>query len=296
MPYSLVSAATLGFDLVRLPAGRSVAAVLLAGLGADARRRSPPSPPSTPAAAWPATSAACSPSAPARPASWPPAVPHMRGAARGPRRVTARRSSSPSSSAAPSATPPRSSGSLRDDVLGPEHPARGLPHRRRLGRGRRRARRRRPRALGRRRAAPARPPRAHRPLRPASSTAVPVAPRRWTPPSPSSSTPSATWTPPAGPPGAPPWTRAVPTTAPGPPRCTRPPGPRTSPGAPAIARHRAAARRPGVPRRRLRPARRCRRCLERARRLRAGHGRWPTCSTRRRSPSSRRPGSASAAA
>ena len=36
MPYSLVSAATLGFDLVRLPAGRSVAAVLLAGLGADA--------------------------------------------------------------------------------------------------------------------------------------------------------------------------------------------------------------------------------------------------------------------
>src|SRR6476620_2790701 len=37
VPYSLVSAATLGFDLVRLPAGRSVATVLLAGLGADAR-------------------------------------------------------------------------------------------------------------------------------------------------------------------------------------------------------------------------------------------------------------------
>jgi hypothetical protein len=36
VPYSLVSAATLGFDLVRLPAGRSVATVLLAGLGADA--------------------------------------------------------------------------------------------------------------------------------------------------------------------------------------------------------------------------------------------------------------------
>jgi hypothetical protein len=36
MPYSLVSAATLGFDLVRLPAGRSVATVLLAGLQADA--------------------------------------------------------------------------------------------------------------------------------------------------------------------------------------------------------------------------------------------------------------------
>ena len=35
MPYSLVSAATLGFDLVRLPAGRSVATVLLGGLGAD---------------------------------------------------------------------------------------------------------------------------------------------------------------------------------------------------------------------------------------------------------------------
>ncbi|MGY1803302.1 hypothetical protein ACI78T_08475 [Blastococcus sp. SYSU D00922] len=35
MPYSLVSAATLGFDLVRLPAGRAVAGVLLTGLGAD---------------------------------------------------------------------------------------------------------------------------------------------------------------------------------------------------------------------------------------------------------------------
>ncbi|GAA4730474.1 hypothetical protein GCM10023328_06740 [Modestobacter marinus] len=36
MPYSLVSAATLGFDLVRLPAGGQVADVLVAGLGADA--------------------------------------------------------------------------------------------------------------------------------------------------------------------------------------------------------------------------------------------------------------------
>jgi hypothetical protein len=36
VPYSLVGAATLGFDLVRLPAGRSVAEVLLAGMGADA--------------------------------------------------------------------------------------------------------------------------------------------------------------------------------------------------------------------------------------------------------------------
>lgn len=35
MPYSLVSAATLGFDLVRIPAGRSVADVLLVGLAAD---------------------------------------------------------------------------------------------------------------------------------------------------------------------------------------------------------------------------------------------------------------------
>ena len=35
MPYSLVSAATLGFDLVRLPAGRAVAEVLRAGLAAD---------------------------------------------------------------------------------------------------------------------------------------------------------------------------------------------------------------------------------------------------------------------
>src|SRR3954454_8796418 len=36
VPYSLVGAATLGFDLVRLPAGRSVAEVLLVGLGANA--------------------------------------------------------------------------------------------------------------------------------------------------------------------------------------------------------------------------------------------------------------------
>jgi hypothetical protein len=36
VPYSLVSAATLGFDLVRLPAGRSVAEVLLVGLAAEA--------------------------------------------------------------------------------------------------------------------------------------------------------------------------------------------------------------------------------------------------------------------
>ena len=36
MPYSLVSAATLGFDLVRLPAGHAVAGVLLTGLQADA--------------------------------------------------------------------------------------------------------------------------------------------------------------------------------------------------------------------------------------------------------------------
>src|SRR5688500_15182157 len=35
MPYSLVRAATLGFDLVRLPAGRAVAEVLLVGLAAD---------------------------------------------------------------------------------------------------------------------------------------------------------------------------------------------------------------------------------------------------------------------
>src|SRR3954467_7315474 len=41
VPYSLVSAATLGFDLVRLPAGRAVATVLLAGLGADARELAP---------------------------------------------------------------------------------------------------------------------------------------------------------------------------------------------------------------------------------------------------------------
>jgi hypothetical protein len=36
VPYTLVSAATLGFDLVRLPAGRQVAGVLVAGLDASA--------------------------------------------------------------------------------------------------------------------------------------------------------------------------------------------------------------------------------------------------------------------
>lgn len=36
MPYSLISVATLGFDLVRLPAGRRVADVLLTGWAADA--------------------------------------------------------------------------------------------------------------------------------------------------------------------------------------------------------------------------------------------------------------------
>src|SRR3954468_6135565 len=41
VPYSLVSAATLGFDLVRLPAGRSVATVLLAALDAAARSPAP---------------------------------------------------------------------------------------------------------------------------------------------------------------------------------------------------------------------------------------------------------------
>jgi len=35
VPYTLVSAATLGFDLARLPAGRAVAGVLLTGLQAD---------------------------------------------------------------------------------------------------------------------------------------------------------------------------------------------------------------------------------------------------------------------
>ncbi len=37
MPYTLVSAATLGFDLVRLPGGRAAADVLLTGLAAGPR-------------------------------------------------------------------------------------------------------------------------------------------------------------------------------------------------------------------------------------------------------------------
>ena len=53
-------------------------------------------------------------------------VPQVRDAAEGPPAATAPPCWSPSSSAAPSATPRPSSVSLRDDVLGPEHLARGV--------------------------------------------------------------------------------------------------------------------------------------------------------------------------
>ena len=103
MPYSLVSAATLGFDLVRLPAGRSVAEVLLAGLGADAAALA------AVAAAHPAPR----PRPRAARRARRPLPPRPRDGRRRPARPRRRRrpratappSSWPSSSAAPSATP-----------------------------------------------------------------------------------------------------------------------------------------------------------------------------------------------
>ena len=82
MPYSLVSAATLGFDLVRLPAGplgrlpscspacRADATTLAAVAAVHPGR-----------GLAPRSSEACSPSAPARARELAAAVPHMRSAA-----------------------------------------------------------------------------------------------------------------------------------------------------------------------------------------------------------------------
>src|SRR4051812_21282688 len=146
VPYSLVSAATLGFDLVRLPAGRAVAEVLLVGLGANAEDIA------RVAAAHPGRCldreqrgvlAVRSRRAREMAAS----VPHVRdAAAAGADRATALVTQLEHGTIGDAPTLERL---LREDVLGPEHPFLGS-----VGsagrRGGRRARRRRGRVLGRR--------------------------------------------------------------------------------------------------------------------------------------------------
>jgi hypothetical protein len=123
VPYSLVSAATLGFDLVRLPAGRSVATVLLAGLGADARTLA------SVAALHPARGLAREErgvlvvrSRKARELA--ASVPHMRSAAEGAGDRAAILVAQLERGTIGDA--PTLERLLRDDVLGPEHLARGF--------------------------------------------------------------------------------------------------------------------------------------------------------------------------
>ena len=247
----------------RRPAGRPAA---------PTPRPWPPSPPSTPAAAWPATSAACSPSAPARPASWPPSVPHVRSAAEG-RRATAPPSWSPSSSAARSATPPPSSGCSGTTSWAASTWPRGFLDRRRVGRGRRRAGRRRARHW----AAGVLPPLVRReltgPFDRARSTAAPCRAAAGRTPALAELLDAVRELDAAGRAA---WRAAVDEG-----RADHRPWATAMheaswaahvSGRTRDAGHRPAARRPGLPRRRLRPPRRRRRRLERRRRLRAGHG------------------------
>ena len=125
MPYSLVSAATLGFDLVRLPAGRSVAEVLLMGLAADAADLT------RVAAAHPSRGlereqrgvrAVRS----RRAREMAAAVPHVRNATAGTdggNRAAVLVAQLEQGTIGDAPTLERL---LRDDVLGPEHPAAGL--------------------------------------------------------------------------------------------------------------------------------------------------------------------------
>jgi hypothetical protein len=125
MPYSLVSAATLGFDLVRLPAGRSVATVLLAGLGADVPALG------SVAAVHPGRGlprgergglAVRSRKARELAAS----VPHMRGAAAGAAAGDRAAVLVAQLERGTIGDAPTLERLLRDDVLGPEHVARGF--------------------------------------------------------------------------------------------------------------------------------------------------------------------------
>lgn len=125
MPYSLVSAATLGFDLVRLPAGRSVATVLLAGLGADATTLV------SVAAVHPGRGLARDErgvlavrSRKARELA--AGVPHMRGAAEGAAAGDRAAVLVAQLERGTIGDAPTLERLLRDDVLGPEHLARGF--------------------------------------------------------------------------------------------------------------------------------------------------------------------------
>ena len=125
MPYSLVSAATLGFDLVRLPAGRSVATVLLAGLGADAAALA------SVAAVHPGRGLARDErgvlavrSRKARELA--ASVPHMRGVAAGAQAGDRTAVLVAQLERGTIGDAPTLERLLRDDVLGPEHLARGF--------------------------------------------------------------------------------------------------------------------------------------------------------------------------
>ncbi|SNS60561.1 hypothetical protein SAMN06893096_105261 [Geodermatophilus pulveris] len=122
MPYSLVSAATLGFDLVRVPDGRAVADALLAGLAAD------PAALERLAAVHPAAGRdreqRATVAVRARKArELAAAVPHLRtaaGAPAGSDRAAVLVAQLERSTIGDAAALERV---LRDDVLGPEHPA-----------------------------------------------------------------------------------------------------------------------------------------------------------------------------
>jgi hypothetical protein len=125
VPYSLVSAATLGFDLVRLPAGRAVADVLLVGLAADAADLT------RIAAAHPSRGlereqrgvrAVRSRRAREMAAS----VPHVRDAAAGSDGANRAAVLVAQLEQGTIGDAPTLERLLRDDVLGPEHPAVGL--------------------------------------------------------------------------------------------------------------------------------------------------------------------------
>jgi hypothetical protein len=125
VPYSLVSAATLGFDLVRLPAGRSVATVLLAALGADATALTSVAdvhPGRGLARGERGVLAVRSRKARELAAS----VPHMRGVAAGAAAGDRTAVLVAQLERGTIGDAPTLERLLRDDVLGPEHPARAL--------------------------------------------------------------------------------------------------------------------------------------------------------------------------
>jgi hypothetical protein len=121
VPYSLVSAATLGFDLVRLPAGRAVAEVLLTGLGSDAETLS------RVAAAHPGRNLTREERGVRavrgrRAREMAASVPHVRHAAAAGDRAAVLVTQLEQGTIGDAPTLERL---LRDDVLGPEHPAAG---------------------------------------------------------------------------------------------------------------------------------------------------------------------------